>query len=197
MSNLLLFDDVDLPKETAPLAKIYCDGGTMGASPSLLGGTWAWVLVNHRGEQVAMDSGVVLPENVGLAWISSNVAECWAALEALKSLPDGWIGELWTDSSVVLTRLAPRRRPPPWAGTPDTLRREIQSEQARLAETGKVIYQQLLGHPTPAELALGFKINDRGVRVPVSEHNVTCDLLCSQRGAEYMRSLPKQTALQV
>jgi hypothetical protein len=197
LETLLLFDDTELPAVTPTPAAIYCDGGTMGKSPSPMGGTWAWVLTNVHGQEIEQDSGVVFPSDVGLPAITNNISEMWAAYQALKSLPEGWRGQLWTDSYVTYARLAPRPKPPQWDGTPNWLRCEVRKEQERIEDSGKgfIRYRLLLGHPTPQELALGSKRTEGGVTFPVSEHNVTCDKLCSAAGYEHLRSCPNKKAL--
>lgn len=166
------------------ITDLYCDGGVMGRNPSPLGGTWAWCKV---ADDVRMDShcGVVFPEPLGLSAISSCLAEFYAALMGLLSLPPGWAGRINTDSQVTLYRLekrGPDRKAVRMAGIPDPLIARLDQAKAAL---GPYSLRLLGGHPTKANLAAGRTA--RGL--PCSEHNVFCDRLCAERSAWYRQQV--------
>lgn len=172
-------------------AEVFTDGGVIGRNPSELGGTWAYIMVPTsptfgihdwpeamqpyatwlKGRCVVRDSGVVAPSDIGLKFVSNNVTELWAAMEALERMPAGWGGNLCTDSGVTQCRLV--NKSPSFRGIPADLRDRFWKARQR---AGAFRVTLLSGHPTKAHLAAG--IGKRGT--PVSEWNVACDEECNR-----------------
>lgn len=161
--------------DRTPPAALYADGGVIQSNPSSIGGTWAWCGVDLAGERFAVSSGVVLatpqePE------ITNNQMEFVAAVRALDSLPDGWIGILASDSQVTIGRLfwgwAMNNLPELW------LKRWLQVK----GRLGKVTPLLLKGHPSASELRTGRAANGS----PVSVHQVFVDEECQRLAGEYV-----------
>lgn len=146
---------------------VYCDGGLVGPNPSRRGGTWAYCWV-RRTVRIRTRSGVVTPDDLDVEAVTNNHTELLAAVLALESVPPDWSGTLFTDSRITACRLA--RRDVPFRGTPPWL---VQRARA-LAGRFKIVL--VGGHPTELELMIGYR---KGSRLPVSEHNVACDKMCT------------------
>lgn len=172
-----------MPPETheSGIAAAYVDGGVIQVNPSPVGGTWAWAFVNAVGDKLISDAGLVLPPFGGLDYISNNLTEMMAAVQALEALPKGWHGAFYSDSQITLGRLFQGWK---WRGIPQELRDRARLALDRLKINGalQVKYELLKGHPTKAELAAG-----RSGRMGVSKWNVYCDAECGRVGAEYMQ----------
>lgn len=149
----------------------YCDGSTVGPNPSPRGGCWAWCHVSGD-RMVRHGGGEIIPSQIGLPRITNNLTEMLAALECLEALPDGWDGTLWSDSWVTLCRIRKGSRSP-MAGVPKPFLARLQVIHGSL---GNFILKLLAGHPSKADLAVGY--NSRGV--PVSRHNAWCDAECKR-----------------
>jgi hypothetical protein len=65
---------------------LYCDGGVIGSNPSLIGGTYAYCVVQD-GARVAGRSGVVTPRSLHMPVVTNNLTEMLAALKALNYAP--------------------------------------------------------------------------------------------------------------
>lgn len=165
------------------IVQVFCDGGVITANPSVLGGTWAWVQVGLTGERIKHDSGVVVPSQVGLPKITNNLTELLAVLEAVAHLPDGWRGEILTDSQVTLRRID-RSRNPAMNGIPEKMVKRVREMKARLGVYGVTL---LAGHPTQDDLKRGRKQKGAWSH-PVSAHNVYCDWLCNQQSIGFQMS---------
>ena len=154
-----------------PLA-LYTDGGVIGANPSIIGGTWAYCLVDNAGERTKCDSGIITPEQAGLPAITYNLTELLAIVNGRKALPYAWSGTIYSDSWVSLQRVflaAKLANVPPWLVTRlQTLQRDGWFSGCH--------WQLLDGHPTKAQLAAG--VGKRGG--PVSPHNVWADQECTR-----------------
>lgn len=164
-------------KTTTSLIDLYADGGVIESNPSSIGGTWAWCHVTVAGERLTSASGVITPAEAGLPFITNNLTELFALLEARESLPYAWNGTICSDSWVSLQRvfLAARLK-----NVPDWLVQRLQRMQRDGWFSG-CAWKLLDGHPTKAQLLSG--IGKRGS--PVSEHNVFCDAECQRRAREY------------
>lgn len=201
------------------IAAICADGGCVQSNPSPYGGTWAWCAIDADGQRVIDQSGVVLTElGAHSAYaqlaanghhtqllrrpsISNNVMEYLALRNALRTLPDGWRGTIYSDSQITLGRLFAHKahdgwtllgvRPAalPWRvkGIPD---RWVEDARAHVERLGPCTVQLLNGHPTAADFARGF--GKRGY--PVSEHNVHVDGLCSMLARAITDTLLPATA---
>jgi ribonuclease HI len=164
---------------------LYSDGGTLGASPSPLGGTWAWVAVGHAREAEA--SGVLTAADCGLPRVSCNVTELAAAVFALEAAPAGWRGVLWTDSRCTLLRVRRSPRQAKLNGVPAWLAARLAAAKAR---AGGYEVRALGGHPTRADLERGRFLTGEACSV----HNVYCDRLCGLAGDRFLARLPRGTA---
>lgn len=153
---------------------VYADGGVCGPNPSRIGGTWAWVWADGRGEAIREESGLVEPCDLGLDTVTNNVTELYAALRLIESLPGGWAGTLHTDSEVTLHRLTHSHS---FKGVPDWMRLRV----LKAREGRRWTVTLLAGHPTRAELARGYRERNG---LPVSRHNVRCDQLCTRTWRE-------------
>ena len=150
--------------------ELYCDGGVCGPNPSLIGGTWAWVMVGND-KVLNEDSGFIEPDDLGVEKITNNLSELYAALRGIEALPEGFDGKVWTDSIITLYRLTDSLA---FKGVPDWL-----MERVKLARKNrKWCYECVLvgGHPTKRELAQGCRDDGR----VVSKWNVWCDTKCKE-----------------
>lgn len=172
----------------APVA-VYADGGVIGHNPSLIGGTWAYCWLDESNVFLAARRGVILaaeedgyccpPVDVTktpVQHVTNNLTEFFALGRALHGLPDGWSGQVYSDSRITLGRFFQAWK---CEGVPATWIGAMRHITDRL---GKIEWTLLDGHPTKAQLASG-----RGKRGnPCSEYNVWCDKACSEVGREYM-----------
>lgn len=157
---------------------LYADGGVIGANPSIIGGTWAWVQVSESGARLAASSGVITPAEACMPFVTNNLTELYAILEARESLPYAWSGTVYSDSWVSLQRVflgARLKNVPPW------LTERLQRLQRDGWFSG-CSWQLLDGHPTRAELAAG--VGKRGH--PVSKWNVWCDEACGKQARAFL-----------
>lgn len=99
-------------------------------------------------------------------------------LAGLEALPDGWSGQVCTDSLLTIRRFS-NPETAGLAGIPDDWRRRMARVLGRL---GALEYVLLDGHPTRAQLAAG--VGKRGNKV--SEHQVFCDEECTRIGRAYL-----------
>ncbi len=164
------------------IISMYADGGVIGPNPSMLGGTWAYCLVDMQGLRIQTDSGIILPAparvhpsgfhdyEVGTKAVECNQSEFYAFLRGLRSLPDGWSGNIYSDSKNTIGRFFHGYG---MSGIPDRWQ-QMAIEQVR--RLGKLCPILLDGHPTRAQLLAG--IGKRGQ--PVSEHNCWCDQECTR-----------------
>lgn len=164
---------------------LFSDGGVVARNPSLLGGTWAWRLVAADGVTVLREeSGLVLPEEVGLERVTNNLTELLAAVRALEAMPDGWEGVLYTDSQITLYRVERRAataKQARMAGIPPDLIARRDTLHDRL---GPYRLSLLGGHPTREELAAGKRRDG----MPCSPHNVACDEACGRHSRSFLRN---------
>jgi len=158
-------------------AAVYCDGGVARSNPSKIGGSWAYVHVVGD-ECVSSHFGYVTPKSAYMPHITNNYVELLAAVYALESMPNGWNGKLYTDSSCTLKRIRPGKRAS-YLNIPTCLLDRLRAAQKRLGRYKPVL---LKGHPTKANLAKG--VTEKGILV--SKWNVLCDKMCKE---EIKRSL--------
>ena len=149
------------------IISIYSDGGTVGANPSLIGGTWAWCAVDENDNRVLEASGFVEANSHP---ISNNYTEFLALLNALEAMQPNWSGLVYCDSQLTLGRFFHGWRN---RNIPDEFVFRAQKAVNRL---GKVTPVLLSGHPSKGELKGGLSKSGR----PVSHHNVYVDKLCSE-----------------
>jgi len=165
--------------------RLFCDAGSIStriekdgkqiwvSNPSLIGFTWAWLLLDPDDSELARDSGFWLcPIEVdGVIWpAKSDMAEFWSVTAGLESLPDGFRAEILTDNLLTIKRMfwewPTRSIPPSWVKRSALARQRL----GRLWDT------HLNGHPTKEQLARGT--GHSGALVSV--HNVTVDRLCNE-----------------
>lgn len=154
---------------------LYTDGGCIKTNPSALGGTWAWTLVDRRGNRVECDSGVIVPQDFDVAKITNNQMELYAAVMGLEAMRAGWCGMLYTDSQVTLYRLTVSYK---FNGISSDLK------QRCLRLRANKLWTPLLcgGHPTKQALADGY--DHRGY--PVHLANVWCDDECKRNAHKFL-----------
>lgn len=219
--NAAGFPVLHVGKLRAGLHRLYCDAGTLpspkfddaGApildvrgkqvwhvNPSILGLTWAWVLVDDREREVARESGSLLcPVEVkGRIWpAQSDLAEWYAVQRGLQALPSGWQGEVATDNLLTIHRMfhsyPTRSIPPSWVSA-------AAGDRRRLMATGGLLTPiHLKGHPTRRMLALGHNGTEQVPGTPVSIWNDLVDKLCHQerlKAEEILRGRARAEARQ-
>ncbi len=154
---------------------IFCDGGVIGRNPSLLGGTFCWIWTDSNNQPMKSGWGVISPEDLGVPKITNNMTELLAAVRALTSVPLDWAGFLYTDSKITRIRLTNGQK---FKNIPQCLRQKVLD--LRRHRRWKVV--QVAGHPTREELISGYR---KGTTLPVSIHNVACDLKCQELAQEF------------
>lgn len=163
---------------TPPIA-LYTDGGVIGQNPSLIGGTWAWCLVDASGEMRRHAVGWLTPAELDAEAVTNNHTELLALVLGLEALDADFAGTVYSDSWVSLQRVfraAKLNNVPQWL----VERLQILQKSGRLANLD---YTLLDGHPTRAQIEAG--IGKRGH--PVSIHNVWCDQQCSALARERLQ----------
>ena len=151
---------------------VFCDGSTINANPSTLGGAFAWCHV-VAGERIVEAMGIIPIGWCGLSAITNNVAELVAAVEAVEALPSGMPCVLYSDSQVTLRRFNYGKG---WKGVPDPLRWRVEAIRDRVYRV-----RVLAGHPTRKQL-----VNGRGRKgMLVSVHNYWADRLAGECGVSY------------
>ncbi len=155
---------------------VYADGGVILSNPSAIGGTWATCHVDASGARIWEASGVILPADVGMPFVSNNQSEFYALLMGLEAVPDGWSGRACSDSSITLARFF---RMGKLNGIPFDWRARLSNVLGRLGRVESVL---LDGHPTRAQLAAGIGRNGH----PVSAHNCWCDRRCTEEARRHV-----------
>ena len=157
--------------------KVFTDAGLLSGGRTLLGGMWGFCLVDENDEVVTLQSGLMVPRDHEIATVEINLVETYAVLLALEYTVaqwPGWSGEVLLDNNNARKRFC---EPSPWGGVPDAIRLRC---HAALKRCGPLRFTLLAGHPTPADLAQGFRVRSSGNPYPVSRHNVAVDLACCQ-----------------
>ena len=67
----------------APIVGLYTDGGVIGQNPSLIGGTWAWCLVDASGEMRRHAVGWLTPAELDAEAVTNNHTELLALVLGL------------------------------------------------------------------------------------------------------------------
>lgn len=174
---------------------IYTDGGCVKKNPSKIAGTWAWVgimgnivdLFSEANREfvggldanatfVRSDSGYVFAPEDGE--VTNNQMEYLAVLQALESMPDGWSGEIVSDSLITVGRFSQGWRN---KGLPDVY---VERQQNVMFRMGAVTFRHVDGHPTAKQLLAG--IGKRGNNV--SRWNVMADRLCTQEAEKALNA---------
>ncbi len=160
------------------MKELYADGGVIGRNPSKLGGTWAFRVLDNR-KVVDEQVGTITPEAAKMPAITNNLTEMLAVVRGLASLPEDWVGTVFSDSQITLGRIFEGWK---WTGIPLWLHHEYQAARKRLIHWDYIKYVRLDGHPTVAQLVEG-----KGKRGgPVSEMNVWCDKACGYAAKAFL-----------
>ena len=158
---------------------VFADGGCIEANPSAKGGTWAWVHV-AEGRAVRTDSGVLLPEQVG-RHVTNNQTEFLAVLLALEALPDGWSGEVGTDSQCTIWRWTKPVKKSALVTLPYAWLERMWAVKRRL---GELTWVRLDGHPTEDDFLKDPPTGKRGG--PISRFQDWCDKECQRLAAAFV-----------
>jgi ribonuclease HI len=164
------------------ITELYVDGGVIGANPSMIGGTYAYRLIDEEG--VFLGRGHVLTTFQVGGPVTNNQTEMMALLEGMRRLPDHFAGKIFSDSQVTLGRAFMGWK---WKNIPAWMHTIYQEQRARLTYWDDIQYVLLDGHPTKKQLELG--IGKRGG--PVSVHNVWCDTACREAGEAFLAKIGK------
>lgn len=175
---------------------LYTDGGVVQKNPSPFAGTWAYVIVDHNGTVLEEVSGLLYPKTLenekrglitsGGLLVTNNQTEMLALLMGLTRIPPQEPRVvICTDSKVTIGRAFQGQT---WKNIPPWMTDLYKNLRAQLPHWNK--YQAILlqGHPNKKELDAHIGTSGR----PVSIHNVRCDELCHQRGAEYFEKWQKE-----
>jgi ribonuclease HI len=163
--------------------QLYADGGVIDKNPSPIGGTWAWILVDSRNDQVLdRNYGVIIhTETIPMSedgTVTNNQTELFALLQGLSKLPIDALVEVRSDSNVSLGRLF---RGWQFSNIPWWMKTSLDMQISRLVNWNQFTYTLMDGHPTALQLRSGF-----GKRRNVtSKWNVACDALCHLAADEY------------
>jgi ribonuclease HI len=150
--------------------RLYTDGGLLSKNPSDKGGTWAWVCVDEEDNVLAKESGIVLPHHIDRERVTNNQSELTAIYRGLRSLPNGWQGQLWSDSRIALQWIGgtPGRT---WTSVPRRLSNLVIHELHRNRTTGgRIEFMHLDGHREGSEF---------------HKFNVMCDRMCNEERAKW------------
>lgn len=159
--------------------RAYCDGGLIRSNPSPVGGAWAFRLVNCFDLPVLQKSGLIIldgsdranQETIPGKGLSNNQVEYIAMVQALDALPDGWSGEVCTDSLITIRALFQRDDWPAFVAP--LWGQRAQDAKRRL---GHIVPVHMGGHPTKIEVRNG--VTRKGY--PCSTHQVWCDYECTR-----------------
>jgi ribonuclease HI len=166
-----------------PIVALYGDGGVVERNPSPVGGVWAWCGVDERGHRVVEDSGIVLADPGGV--VTNNQMEWVAIMQALEAQPDGWSGDVVTDSRNTLIWLGQLRDNlnDPYFLIPRPIDLKWwQRMSISVQRHGELTFKHVKGHPTAVDLARGYTVDDNGARKhDVSSHQVWCDMECTRQ----------------
>lgn len=164
------------------ITTLYVDGGVIASNPSIIGGTWAWCLVDNTDIRIASGSGHVTPAQAAMPQITNNFTEMLALIYGLERLPMGFQGVVCSDSAITLGRAFSGWS---WKGIPEWMHRRYQIARKRLVHYDAITPMQLDGHPTKEQLTA--KIGKRGQLVSI--HNVWCDQACTEAGQRYLKMM--------
>ncbi len=163
---------------------VFTDGGLMSSNPSTVGGTWAWVRINEEGDVTDCKSGVLLPHHLQLTTVTNNQSEMTAIYKALKGIPSGWKGRLYSDSQICLTWIQSKKK---WKNCPEWLESMVKTEIQRIHNSGGCVYfRHLDGHQEGSHF---------------HQWNCRCDQMCNEQrtlyeernGIESRRPKPKRS----
>lgn len=177
--------------------RLYTDGGSVGPNPSPYGAPFAWCFVSANDEILLSGDGMLVKSDEGFPayqhrpWyvtyvlpefdtFSNNLSEAAGLYDAVRFMPDGWSGQIVSDSEVTLGRFFKGwnwRKTKTSAGLPDKWMREWQQHRDRLGTLTPVL---VAGHPSDHDLVVGRKRN-----LPVSRFNRYCDSRCNEVIAGY------------
>lgn len=159
------------------ITELYIASGLIGSNPSAIGATYANRLIHHSGR--GFDQSGVLP-----AWkiefhgvVTNNQAEMYAMLEALRRLPEGFSGSIYSRSNVTLGRISKGWR---WTNIPSWMHMVFIVNRKRLMNWDQIKF-----------ILVDAK----------HEHYKACEQLCAAAGDKYMttigQNIPMTTELQL
>lgn len=168
---------------------VTCDGGVGRINPSPYGGMWAFRMTGADRLPILQAVGIVYPSEVfPLTTVSNNLTETLAVLIALEYLPDGWAGQVRSDSQNALRVFQNYRDPKKVAAQGVWLTGEMIARVRRVRERlGALDFVLLGGHPHKAALAelhAGGRPLKKG-KYPYCLDNVWCDAACKRVWEEH------------
>jgi len=130
---------------------LYADGGVILKNPSIIGGTWAWILVDTDNETMIKAAAGAFPPSLfremGGAPVTNNQTEMFALLRGLLELPVYRPVAVYSDSMVTLGRLWNGYR---WKNIPQLLHDWHKEVRAKITDWNRFQIILLSGHPTRA-----------------------------------------------
>lgn len=161
------------------MKKLYTYGGCIKKNPSIIGGTWAYCLVDANENLLYEDSGVLTPSKVG-GPVTNNQTELYAVIRGLQTIQRDMIVHILSDSEITLGRIFKSYS---MENIPDWMIEQLDDEKSRLYLFKDFKHTLLSGHPTKSQLETG--IGKRGH--PTSKWNKRADYLCRLAGDEYLK----------
>jgi len=156
---------------------LFCDGGVVEKNPSVIGGTYAFCLIED--ERSLIDGYYFRSCNsLKLSEVTNNITEMMALVKGLQYLPPGWEGTICSDSMITLGRAFDGWK---CKNLPRWLISRLEFEKNRLVNWKNIKHILHAGHPTKAQLEAG--VGRHGL--PVSKWNVWCDKHCALAYEEY------------
>jgi ribonuclease HI len=163
--------------------EIYTDGGVVLKNPSMIGGTYGFVLVSHQLPSLGSDGREIYAGNGFVPRyderpVTNNWMEQIAIIKALEMMPEGWSGKICSDSDIALGRVFGRYTR--MNNLPPNI---INRTKEVLSRLGKLEHELVAGHPTKIDLSRSYKIKN-GIKWRVSKWNVLADKLCNEAKSE-------------
>lgn len=165
-----------------PPWSLWTDGGLLSRNPSPLGGSYCAIHVNPENKMVWTDRGILIPKHLGVEKITNNHTELTAVYRGIRRLPDGWKGEIVSDSECVLAWLQQEGRGMyrTWKNCPPWLQSYVELEQKRILDTdGRLEYRHVEGHQ---ESSLDHR------------WNCECDRICNEEKQLWFERNPDRHA---
>lgn len=160
------------------MKKLYTDGGVIRKNPSVIGGTWAYCLVDADDNLLYEDSGILATKFTG-GKVTNNQTELLAVIKGLQTIQRDMVIHVLSDSEITLGRVFSGYS---MENIPDWMAEQLDEERKRLTQFKKFKHTLLSGHPTKSQLEMG--IGKRGH--PTSIWNKRVDDLCRLAGENYM-----------
>lgn len=162
------------------IQSIWTDAGLLSRNPSDKGSVWAGVYVGQGGNVLMTKKGHLLC-NQTLPSITSHVAELYAIIRALDSVPSEWTGEVYSDNETAIGWYFQTYKV---NALPALVLREMLTSRNRLFNFPKIEFAVCKSNPTQKELM--YKRALDGTDMPVSIYNKMADKICKHH-AEYVK----------